>query len=177
VSRAAGPETTPCADERAFCRVPQGSVEEQIEAVEMFIFGTTTPKTQEDAVQAAQPPAAVAAAARRPSAAAADPDTMPQAQTQAQPETSVKGKALPASAASTPAGAVAMASQHSHTSAEASSPEGGHGHGHFFKLGSGLRKHTGSVSIPYFSNSKSPPPLHNPPDHEASSRHVPLPKD
>lgn len=163
-------------------RVPEGPVESQIEAVEMFIFGTTTPKTEEDRVPVAQ-----SAAARKASVADAAPaqaqsqaQSQPASQPPSQPHTPVKGgSSAPAALASpAPAGAVAMSSQSSHNSTEASSEEGshGHGHGHFFKLGSGLRKHTGSVSIPYFSNSKSPPPTHNPPDHEASSRHVPAPR-
>lgn len=147
------------------CRVPQGSVEEQIEAVEMFIFGTTTPKTKQDAEQVSQ-------SAPAHTASADVPLQQPTPTKPSQSAPSAAGASLP----STPSGAVAMSSQPSHASTEASSPEGGHGHGHFFKLGSVRKKHTGSVSIPYFSSSKSPPPVHNPPDHEASSRHVPAPQ-
>lgn len=159
-------------------RVPEGSVEEQIEAVEMFIFGTTTPRTEEDKSQAAQPAAAAAPSTAAPAVSAPEREAAAsQPQPSIQQQTPAKTKPSTTSASSTPTGAVAMAAQPSHTSTEASSPEGGHGHGHFFKIGSGLRKHTGSVSIPYFSTSKSPPPIHNPPDHEASSRHVPAPRD
>lgn len=146
---------------RAKFAVPKGTVEEQIEAVEMFIFGTTTPKTEEDHEQAILPNKKITA------------EPVPiQQPTPTKPAASA---GVPVSNPSTPSGAVAMAAQTSQGSAEPGSPEN-HGHGHFFKLGSVRKKHTGSVSIPYFSSSKSPPPLHNPPDHEASSRHVPTPQ-
>jgi hypothetical protein len=140
------------------CRVPNGTPQQQIEAVEMWIFGTTTPRTEQDHVEPIVHKAAPAAATNSET-----------------PITPAKAAAAPSAANhAIPAGSIAMAGQsHSaRSSVEASSPEGGHGHGHFFKLGSGRKKHTGSISSAYFS-SKSSPPDNNPPDHEASSRHVP----
>lgn len=163
-------------EHRAKFVLPDGkSAQEQIEAVEMWIFGTTTPHTQEDksAISAPKVPSKTEATASAPAPVSS------QGQPQQQDKAAAQPPATPAktTTTATPSHSIAMAApQHSHISSEASSPESGHGHS-FFKLGSGRKKHTGSVSSSYFSGltSKSPPPPQqsNPPDHEASSRHVP----